>query len=350
VQKEILPPAVVNFVVTRECNLRCKHCYSDATDSPHPDELTTAEAKRAISEIADSGVRLLIFGGGEPLMRPDIYQLINHAKEVGLDPGVVTNATLLSTEAAGKLKRASLRALAISLYGINAKSNDGFTRVEGSWERTMAGINNAKKAGIPFQINTCIHRENLSQFEAIIKLARESGAQAIQIFDFIPVGRGRRHPELTLTPQERRHLVSQIIQHQLDDEQITYECIGIPQYCVVVEKTVTEEKRKGFTTTCCGAGLRYCCLFYEGTVYPCVVLPKRAGNVRQQSFQQIWHNSEVFNTLRNRDKLEGKCGHCDYRYICGGARCEVYIKTGSLTREHADCWFSKDELRKKIIV
>jgi radical SAM protein with 4Fe4S-binding SPASM domain len=283
-------------------------------------------------------------------MRPDIYQLISYAKEVGLYPGVSTNATLLSTEAAEKLKRVGLRTLTIGLYGANAKSHDDFTGIEGSWERSMVGINNAKKAGIPFQMNICIHRDNLGQFEAIVKLARELGAQAIKIFGFMPVGRGGRHPELVLTPQERKHLVNQIVPPRLDDGQIIYECIGIPQFWVEMDKVIPEERKMRFTPTCCSAGLRYCCLFYEGTVYPCMVLQKRAGNIRQQSFQQIWYKSGVFNTLRNRDKLEGKCGRCDYRYICGGARCQVYIKTGSLTKEDAACWFSKEELRKKVVV
>jgi len=233
---KILPPLMVSFAVTRECNLRCKHCYSEATDSPHPDELTTDEAKRVIAEIAEAGARLFIFDGGEPLMRDDIYQLIAHAQSVGLQPMLGTNATLLSTEAAERMKKAGIRALSISLHGADAKSHDDFCGIEGSWERTMAGIQNVAAAGIPYQINTCIHRHNLTQFDAIISLARNLRALSIEIFQYVPAGRGKEHPDLALTPDEQQWLVSQIIQHQLHDQNMVYRCIGIPQFWVEVEE------------------------------------------------------------------------------------------------------------------
>ncbi len=348
---KILPPLMVSFAITRECNLRCKHCYSEATDSPHPDELTTAEAKKVIAEIAEAGARLLIFDGGEPLMRDDIYQLIAHAQSAGLQPTLGTNATLLSTEAAERMKKAGIRALSISLHGADAKSHDDFCGMEGSWERAMAGIHNIATAGIPFQINTCIHRHNLAQFDAIISLARNLRALAIEIFHYVPAGRGKEQPDLALSPDEQQWLVSQIIQHQLYDQSMVYRCVGIPQFWVEVEKRVThKEAMSRFIRSCCGAASRYCCVFYEGTVYPCMVLQKRAGNIRQNSFQEIWQESEVFRKLRDRDKLEGKCGNCAYRQLCGGARCVVFEKTHSLTKADDSCWFEKKELKRRAIV
>jgi MoaA/NifB/PqqE/SkfB family radical SAM enzyme len=350
-EAKILPPLMVSFAVTRECNLRCKHCYSEATDSPHPDELTTAEAKRVIAEIAEAGARLLIFDGGEPLMRDDIYQLIAHAQSVGLQPTLGTNATLLSTEAAERMKKAGIRSLAISLHGAEAKSHDDFCGMEGGWERAMAGIQNVATAGIPFQINTCIHHYNLAQFDAIVSLARNLRAVAIEIFRFIPTGRGKEHPDLALTSDEQQWLVSQIIQHQLQDRNMVYRCVGIPQFWVEVEKRVTDkEAMSRFIRSCCGAASRYCCVFYEGTVYPCMVLQKRAGNIREKSFQEIWQESDVLKRLRDRDKLEGKHRQCAYRELCGGARCVVFEKTQSLTKEDKDCWFERKDLKRRAIV
>jgi len=350
-EDKVLPPLMVSFAVTRECNLRCKHCYSEATDSPHPEELTTAEAKRVLTELAKAGTRLLIFDGGEPLMRHDIYQLIAHVQSVGLQPTLGTNATLLSTEAAERMKRAGIRALAISLHGADAKSHDDFCGMEGGWERAMAGIHNVAAAGIPFQINTCIHHYNLAQFDAIVSLARNLRAVAVEIFRFIPAGRGKEHPDLALTPQEQQWLASQIIQYQLHDQNMVYRCVGIPQFWVEVEKRVTDkEAMRRFIRSCCGAASRYCCVFYEGTVYPCMVLQKRAGNIREKSFQEIWQESDVLKKLRDRDKLEGKCGKCAYRELCGGARCVVFEKTQSLTKEDKDCWFEKKELKRRAIV
>jgi len=345
---KILPPLMVNLAITRECNLRCKHCYSNATDSPHSNELDTTEAKRVITEIAQVGTRLLVFDGGEPLMRDDLFELISHAVNVGLQPVVGTNATRLSTEAAGRMKQAGVKAVAVSLYGTDAKSHDEFCGREGSWERTMAGIRNANNVGIPLQINTCIHKYNLSQLDDIIAMAKDLKATSIEIFNFVMTGRGKEYPDLALTSEESRHLVNLIIQHQLNDPNMVYRCVGIPQFWVEVEKTVTDkESLKKFIRSCCGAALRYCCVFYEGTVYPCMLLQKEAGNIQEKSFHEIWHESEVFKKMRDRDKLEGKCHSSIYRQVCGGARCSVFEKTGSLTKEDGNCWYKKKELQSK---
>ena len=134
-----MPPILVSFAVTRECNLRYKHRYTNATDSPHPTELTTTEAKRLITEIAKISARMLIFDGGEPLLRSDIYELLAYAKEVGLPPMMGTNATLFSTEAVEKLRKVGLATLATSLHGADDRTHGEFCQSEGSWERAMQG-------------------------------------------------------------------------------------------------------------------------------------------------------------------------------------------------------------------
>ncbi len=346
--ERIPPPVTVTFVITRECNLRCKHCYSSATDSPHPEELSTGEAKRVIEDIAASGVRMLIFDGGEPLMRLDIYELVDFTRESGLYPLMITNATRLSSEAAKKLIKAGIIALAISVHGATARIHDSFTGIEGSWNRTLLGIQNAHAAGIPFQINTCLHHDNVNQIDKIMDRANEWGAIAIEFSDYLPIGKGKENPELMLTPDMRQHVITKLIQRQLETDTLVYYCNAIPQLMAEVEKIVPSKERVRFSRTCCDAALHRCSIFYEGTVYPCVMLQKKAGNIRTQSFQEIWRNSEVLKTLRNRDKLEGKCKICDYRYICNGARCHIFAKTGSLTKGDSDCWFKKMDIKQPI--
>lgn len=340
-----LPPVMVSFSVTRQCNLHCFHCYSESVETPHPDELTTDEAKRVIAEIAEVGARLLVFDGGEPLMRQDIFELIEHANNVGLRPLMGTNATLITDEVAQHLAGAGLRALAISVDGADAKSHDEFRGEKGSWKRTMQGIENAHRAGIPFQIAPTLRHGSWGDWTDIADLAKQMGAVAVEVFDYIPAGRGSRNQQFVLGKEERQEFVKQYIGQQLKDDEMVYRCIGIPQLWVEVERSVPEEDvLMRFVRTCCGAGLRYCCVLYEGTVYPCMVLQKKAGNVRVQSFAEIWFESEVFQILRDRDRLEGRCGRCEWRHLCGGARCRVFEMTGSLTAEDPMCWLEEGDL------
>ena len=340
-------PTLVSFAVTRECNLKCKHCYSQSIDSPHPQELNTAEAKRLISQIAEAGAHLLILDGGEPLMRPDVFDLVRHSRSVGLTTVMGTNGTLITTEVAAKLVEAGIQALAISLDGADKETHDAFRGVEGVWEQMLRGVENVRQAGIPFQIAPTLRHERWGQWGAIADKAKEWGATAVEVFDYVSVGRGEENPEFEMTVEERRAFVREYIARQRADDEVVYRCVALPQLWVEVEKTVPEEEvLMKFVRSCCAAGIRYCCVLYEGTVYPCMVLQEKAGDVREQSFLDIWQNSEVFQVLRDRDRLEGKCGRCDYRYVCGGARCRVYARTGSLTAEDESCWFTEEELKR----
>jgi len=344
--EKVAAPTLVSFAVTRECNLRCKHCYSQSVDSPHPRELDTAEAKRLIGQIAEAGAHLIILDGGEPLMRSDIFELVQYSRSVGLTTVMGTNGTLITAQVAAKLAEAGVQALAISLDGADAETHDAFRGVEGAWEQTLEGIENARMAGIPFQIAPTLRHGSWEQWTAIADRAKEWGAVAVEVFDYIPVGRGQDNPEFEMTVEERRAFVREYIARQRKDEMV-YRCVAMPQLWVEIEKSVPEDEvLTRFVRSCCAAGTRYCCVLYDGTVYPCMVLQEKAGDVREQSFVDIWRDAQVFRVLRDRDGLEGKCGRCDYRYVCGGARCRVYARTGSLTAEDEACWFGEEELKR----
>jgi radical SAM protein with 4Fe4S-binding SPASM domain len=340
-------PTLVSFAVTRECNLKCKHCYSQSIDSPHPREFNTAEAKRLISQIAEAGAHLIIFDGGEPLMRSDVFGLVSHARSVGLTAVMGSNGTLITPEVAVKLADAGLEAIAISLDGADAETHDAFRGLQGAWEQTLRGIENIREVGVSFQIAPTLRRACWEQWGAIADKAKEWGAKAVEVFDYIPAGRGEENLEFEMTIEERRAFVREYIARQRADDEMIYRHVALPQIWPEVEKNVPEDEVLAkFVRSCCAAGSRYCCVLYEGTVYPCMLLQKKAGDVREQSFVDIWQKSEVFQILRDRDRLEGKCGRCDYRHVCGGARCRVYAKTGSLTAEDDACWFSEEQLKR----
>jgi radical SAM protein with 4Fe4S-binding SPASM domain len=340
-------PTLVSFAVTRECNLKCRHCYSESVDSPHPRELSTDEAKRLIDQIAETGAHLLILDGGEPLMRPDVFDLVRQSRKAGLTTVMGTNGTLITGEVADKLADAGIQGLAISLDGADAETHDAFRGVEGAWEQTLRGIENVRQAGIPFQIAPTLRHGSWRQWGPIAENAKGWGGNAVEVFDYIPAGRGEENPEFEMTVEERRAFVGEYIARQRADDEMIYRSIGLPQIWVEIEKSVPEDEVLAkFVRSCCAAGTRYCCVVYDGTVYPCMVLQEKAGDVREQSFVDIWQTSEVFQVLRDRDRLEGKCGRCDYRYVCGGARCRVFAKTGSLTAADEACWFTEEELKR----
>jgi radical SAM protein with 4Fe4S-binding SPASM domain len=336
---KVLPPVLVSFAITRKCNLRCPHCYSDSIQTPHPQELTTEEAKQLIADIAEAGARLIIFDGGEPTMREDLFELIKYARDVGLQPLLGTNATLITKDYARKLKEAGLRAAAVSLDGARSETHDAFRGVSGTWRETIEGIKNLAKAGIPFQIAPCLTKYNWKELPQIIEIAKRYGAFAVEVFDYVTSGRGRQFPDYELDIGSRKEIIDLLIDMQRKEEELFFKVIAMPQYWVMVEKKVPEEEiLLKFVRTCCGAGIRYACILYEGTVYPCMVLQVRLGNIRETSFKKIWYESPVLDKLRNRDLLKGKCGLCQYKYVCGGARCKAYEKTGDYLASDPTCW------------
>ncbi len=343
-QSSINSPTLVSFAITRMCNLHCPHCYSQSVAEPESDELTTGEAKKVISQIADAGAHMVIFDGGEPLLRKDLPELVKHAADCGLRPLLGTNATVLTEEVAIELKQAGLRVVAVSLDGATPETHDRFRGQKGSMRDTLKGIEILRNVGLDFQIAPCITRHNWAELPQIVKLAKELGTCALEIFDYIESGRGKANPAYSLTKELRKAMLEQVIEMQRKEE-LVFRVIGAPQYWPLVEMTVPDDEAlEKFVRACCGAGTRYACILYNGDVYPCMVLQIKAGNLRQKSFQEIWQNSEVFATLRNRQLLKGKCGQCRYKRVCGGARCKAYEASGDIMAEDPTCWFTEAEV------
>jgi MoaA/NifB/PqqE/SkfB family radical SAM enzyme len=345
--KDTLPPLTVDFAVTRRCNLRCRHCYVEATDSPHPEELGSGEAIRLITEVADAGARFIVFDGGEPLLRDDIYQLVNHAYSTGLLPVLNTNGTLLSTEAATRLKNAGLQMLTVGLKGHDGMSHDEFCGIAGSWDRALAGFRNAWTAGIRHQLSICVTRQSSGHVGEFASLAKSLKAEAVEFYRFVPIGRGEDQVSMALTQQDEEQVIDQIIRHHSTSEDLRYRCVALPQLWIAALQSNGKKAISRFEKSPCVAGLYRCSIGYEGSVFPCEFLRKKAGNVRQRTFKEIWQQAEVLKKLRDRDKLEKKCGKCGHQIDCGGARCIALCETGSLTKSTGCSLFSKDAPKEK---
>jgi radical SAM protein with 4Fe4S-binding SPASM domain len=333
-------PFLVVWNYTNACNLKCKHCYQRA-EKPTPDELTTEERLAIVDQLEENNVSALAFSGGEPLMRKDLLEVAEYAHDRGLYVSVATNGTLFTKTAVEHLKRSEVGYVEISLDGATRETHDSFRGVEGSFERTLQGIKNAAKSGLYTCIATTATKDNLYEIPDIIELAKKLGAKRVIVFNFIPTGRGEEIVHLDLSPIERENLLKYMYK-ELTGGQI--EALSTaPQYSRVCLQQSLINKRDILSPTHfaaldfhgktkqladflggCGAGRLYCAIQPNGLVTLCVFMPIVVGDLRKQSLKEIWLNSKVMNDLRDRSKLEGRCGHCEYKYVCGGCRARAY--------------------------
>jgi len=346
IAEKVPSPVLASFGITRECDLKCLHCYSNSGDKD-PCELTTEEAKKVINDIADLGTKIIIFDGGEPTLRKDLLELIRYSNDRGLRTVIGSHGMGLTKEFVRDLKHAGCKGVAISLDGAVAKTHDEWRGLDGAWKRTVAGAKNCAEEGLAFQIAPLLHSRNWNELPDIISHAKRLDAEAIEIFDFVPTGRGKEHYEYELNAEQRKQVIEDIIRLQREDD-LVYRVIALPQYWVMVEKQVPEDEILfKFVRSCCAAGTRYITILPNGDVIPCMVLQVKLGNVRDESIKTIWHESPVLRTLRDRDLLKGKCGICKYKKTCAGARCKAYEKTGDIMAEDPTCWFTEDEIREE---
>jgi radical SAM protein with 4Fe4S-binding SPASM domain len=335
------PPVLVSFGVTRECDLKCPHCYSDSGEKD-PGELTTEEAKRVLSEIGKLGAKIVIMDGGEPALRGDLVELVAHASASGVKPVLGSNGMSLTEELVQQLLDAGCLGVAISLDGANSQTHDAFRGLEGGFDRTIQGMKNCAKLGLPFQVAPLMYQQNWGQLETIVSTAKDLNADAVEIFDYVPSGRGRGESKYELSTDQRKQIIDQVIGWQSKGD-IIYRVIALPQYWVDVERKVPEEEvLDKFTRSCCAAGTRYITILPNGDIIPCMILQVVLGNVKTDSLEDVWYDSPILEELRNRDNLKGKCGRCKYKIQCAGARCKAYEMTGDMMAEDPTCWFSEE--------
>jgi len=345
-------PRLVALETTGACNLSCVHCRASAVSKPAPDELTTREVKGLIDDMAGFSDPVLILTGGEPLLRKDIYEVASYASKRLSRVVLSTNGTLLTPEIASRLKEAGVSRVSISLDGASAKTHDEFRQVKGAFEGSLRGIEALKEAGLEFQINSTITRQNVGEIEDIYALARKLGAKALSIFMLVPTGRGKEIEETELPPGEYERVLNWICEKQVEVEESGEELFMrptcAPHYFRVMKQRVKEGKKapemrhgrlQSLTKGCLG-GTAFAFISRTGEVFPCGYLPAKAGSIRESSFRSIWDNSKVFKELRDPKKLKGKCGRCEYKTVCGGCRARAYSRHGDYLAEEPYCIYT----------
>ncbi len=335
---------LVAWETTRNCNLACVHCRASATTGPHTGELNTDEAFRLLDQIADVGRAIVILTGGEPLLRKDIFEVAAYGSRKGLRMVMAPNGTLLTEEVAHRLVDCGIKRVSISLDGATAKVHDRFRKVEGAFEGALRGVEMARRAGLDFQINTTITKTNLDQIPAIHQLAARLGAVAHHIFLLVPTGRGKYIVDSAIDAAEYEQTLNWFYD-QRDKTSMELKATCAPHYYRILRQRARKEgktvsfKTHGLdaVTRGCLGGIGFCFVSHRGDVQPCGFLSVNCGNVRQRSFADIWRNAEVFATLRDYDKLKGKCGICEYKQVCGGCRARAFEATGDFLSEEPLC-------------
>ena len=311
-------PLVISWNVTRKCNLKCSHCYINATKEELRGELTTEEAKRLMDQISDVSRPLLILSGGEPLLREDIYDLIRYGASKGFRMGLGSNGSLIDEAVAKKLKDAGVKTVSISIDSSIPEKHDEFRGVKGSWQKAINAITALKQNGVLVQVNTTVTQQNHGEIDEIMSLAEELGVENFHLFFLVPTGRGTKIADLSPALYEGmiKSTFAKTAKHRLN---VRPSCA--PQF-MRIAKDMGLDMRQWIRG--CIAGLYYCRVYPNGDITPCPYLPVKLGNIREKTFSEIWFKSEVFTNLRNFNKLKGKCGDCDYRSLCGGCRARAY--------------------------
>ena len=353
-------PFLVIWEATQACDLACLHCRACAQPARHPLELSTAEAKCLIDDIAAMKAPLFVITGGDPLKRPDVYELVRYAAGLGLRPSMTPSATpLLTREAIVKLKESGLARLAISLDGPTAEIHDGFRRVNGSFDLTIRGAQAAREIGLPVQINTTITRHNLGYLDDIITLLEQLDIVLWSVFFLVPTGRGAGVDLISAEEFEQVFAKLYETSRRVNFDIKSTEAQHYRRYLL---QRRTELRRQGGAErlpSILGAGAEdgigrapkgindgkgFAFVSHTGEVFPSGFLPVSAGNIRQHPLSSLYRESPLFRQLRDAGNLEGKCGRCEYKQICGGSRARAFALTGNLFAEEPCCVYQPKQI------
>jgi radical SAM protein with 4Fe4S-binding SPASM domain len=387
---------LVFWETTKACNLTCKHCRAVPQRQLGPRELNTARAFDLMDAIAEVTKPVFVLSGGEPLYRPDLFDIAEYGVATGFRMALATNGTLVTDRVAARIADTGISRVAISLDGAVAATHDNFRGVQGAHALAVRALRALRGEGVSVQINSTIAKHNVTELPAMLDLALEIGADALHLFMLVPVGCGLEIAPAQMLPGDEYERVLRWFDEQSKTCPIDLKATCAPHYYRIRAQRLESERRRGdfsgtfiapgtqakaapmlvrlkpdatgvgagdsvvasgfgrtsggrhpgqqlsAMTKGCLAGTSVCFVSNEGQVYPCGYLPVSAGDTRVQRFKDIWTRSEVFEQLRNPQALEGKCGQCRYDAICGGCRARAYADTGSFLAEEPFCTYRPD--------
>ncbi|TGA98880.1 TIGR04053 family radical SAM/SPASM domain-containing protein [Sporolactobacillus shoreae] len=350
-------PFIVIWEATRMCPLHCMHCRAAAQLHPYPGELTTDQGKQLIDQVYSMDNPLFVFSGGDPLMRDDIYELIEYANNKGMRVSITPSATpRLTRKNILRAKEAGIARWALSLDGPDAETHDYFRGFSGTFDRTMKTIDILNEEKIPFQVNTTVTQYNVDKLPEIAELMAQHGAVVWTLFFLVPTGRGEllqpispeRHDEVmhwAFELQEHAPFIittteGQFYRRVMYQENEKRRAQGLP-----VIGHFADDLAKAPRGTNDGNGFIF--VGHTGEVEPSGFLPLTCGNVKETPLPEIYRKSPILRTLRDPDSLKGKCGVCEFRYMCSGSRARAYAVTGDYQASDPYCTYIPQRLREK---
>lgn len=347
--RETAPPLrLVFWELTARCNLQCRHCRAEAGEAFAVGELATADILTVAEAIRRDADPIIVLTGGEPLRRPDFYDIAAECSRLFTRVALATNGTLINDAIARRIAASGIQRVSISLDGSRAETHDAFRGVPGSFTAALRGYDALRQAGMSLQANMTVTRQNRDELPALLDLLLARGADAFHVFMLVPVGCGAEIGDDTrLSPAESESVLTWLAEQALSlRERIHIKATCAPAYLRILRQTA---RRLGITppaghghgmaavTRGCLAGSGVCFISRTGDVQPCGYLPLVVGNVREQPLGEIWRHAPVFAALRNPDMLTGKCGACGFRVLCQGCRARAYAHTGDYLAEEPDC-------------
>lgn len=334
----------IAWETTPRCNLNCIHCRSSSSPKLK-DKFSTQEAFELLDKVASVALPVFVLTGGEPLLRPDIFEIASYGTGKGFRMCLATNGTIIDDNKCRKIIDSGIKLVSLSLDGSKPEIHDDFRQQKGSFQRILKGIEKVKNHGIEFIINSSFTKRNSHDITSVYRLVKELGAKAWYMFMIVPTGRGEELFKELISKEEYEEILNWHYEMERNEEELLVRPTCAPHYYRIFAQRSKEERlpfqRRSLSFSTgggkgCVAARSIAFINFEGEVMPCSYFPKSAGNVKEKSFQEIW-NSSLFAELRDFSKYGGKCGDCEYLSICGGCRARAYAVSGDYMGEEPFC-------------
>jgi len=319
---------------TTRCNLACVHCRRLDTNTKNTaDELSTDQARAMLDSAAKMGQPVVVFSGGEPLLRNDWEQLADYARRLELPTALATNGTLIDAPLADRIAAAGFRRVAVSLDGPDPAAHDAFRGQPGAFRAAVNGLDALQNVGVAVQINVTVTTANVDRLEEMYDFAHRRRVAAMHLFMLVPVGCGVQIGETSqISARRYEEVLGWVCDRQADGAMELRATCGPHYYRIAAQRGMDTGRSRG-----CLAGISVVFVSHRGEVFPCGYLPVNCGSIVETPLEEIWQNSEVFSALRDFERLGGKCGDCEFKRICGGCRARAYAATGDMLAAEPSC-------------